>query len=276
MTYRDVRISLLTQHAKEQVLAPVLAERLGASVEVVHGFDTDSLGTFTRDIPRLESQQETALRKAKLAIELSGASCGLGSEGSFVPGPFGLGSWNVEVVAFVDAARGIEVFGRAHGAGRHVHGLARTMAEAHEMAVRVGFPEYGLVIRPNGPDDPRVRKGIRDALALDDAFHAALRESCDGAVFMESDLRAHQHPSRMAMIGRAGEDLAERLATMCPMCGLPGFGWTDVVPGLRCAACGLPTDDAVADVHACVRCACRQERPRGGEADPSHCSFCNP
>ena len=276
MIYRDARFALLTQHAKERVLVPILAERLGASVEVVHGFDTDSLGTFTRDVPRLASQRETALRKARLAIELSGALHGLGSEGSFVPGPFGLGSWNVEVVAFVDRVRGIDVVGKSHGPGLHVHGIARSLEELRDIARRAGFPGHGLVLRPDGPDDPRVRKGLRAWDALEAGFAAALAESSAQGVFVESDLRAHLHPSRMEMIAKAGADLADRLATACPACGLPGVGWVESLDGLPCAACGSPTGEARADVHACVRCPFREERQRPGEADPSHCGYCNP
>lgn len=273
--YENERIMLLTQHGKERVLAPILLERLGARLELVGGFDTDALGTFTREIPRTSSQIETARRKASVALELSGGRIGLGSEGSFGPGPFGLGSWNVEIVVLLDAARGIEVVGKAHGPGLHAHGVVRSGDELRDFAQRAGFPDHGLTIRPQGPEGVPLRKGIRDWGALDAAFADAVRES-PGGVFAESDLRAHHHPSRMAMIGLAGRDLADRLATACAACGLPGFGLVESLPGLPCAACGLPTDHARADLYGCVRCAFREERPRAGEADPSHCGHCNP
>lgn len=50
--YAGKRVALLTQHGKQQVLVPVLESALGCRVEHVMGYDTDRLGTFTRDITR--------------------------------------------------------------------------------------------------------------------------------------------------------------------------------------------------------------------------------
>ena len=47
--YADQKIALLTQHGKERVIAPTLEPHLGCEVPLVTGFDTDQLGTFTRD-----------------------------------------------------------------------------------------------------------------------------------------------------------------------------------------------------------------------------------
>ena len=134
------------------------------------------------------------------------------------------------------------------------------------------------MLRPDGPDDPRAEKGIRTARGLEAAFDAARRASASGAAFVESDLRAHQHPTRMALVAKAGADLVARLSTPCPSCGVPGFGWSHSVPGLPCSACGTATEEPAADVHACVRCDRREERPRDGAAaaDPARCPWCNP
>ena len=64
--YSGRRIALLTQHDKERVIAPVLDAALGCRVEWVNGFDTDLIGTFTRDIPRIGTQVEAARRKARI------------------------------------------------------------------------------------------------------------------------------------------------------------------------------------------------------------------
>lgn len=277
--YAGARVALLTQHGKERALAPLFAEELGARLEVVAGFDTDALGTFTRETPRAGTQLEAARRKAEIAIERSGAAIGLGSEGAFVPGPFGLGSWNIEVLVLIDQSRGIEVVGRAHAAGLHAYGAVSTPAELESFAARAGFPEHALVVRPNDEHDDRVRKGLRDRAALASAFAEALRESSGGVVFIESDLRAHMHPTRMSTIGAAGRDLVARLRRRCPACGTPGFGIVGKVPGLPCGDCGAPTREAVADDFGCVRCAHREERPipdRPDAASPAVCDYCNP
>ena len=60
--YRGQSIALLTQHGKERVIAPALEPALGCHVQLVTGYDTDQLGTFTRDKPRPGSQLEAARR----------------------------------------------------------------------------------------------------------------------------------------------------------------------------------------------------------------------
>jgi len=119
--YGGERFSLLTQHGKERIMAPLFAESLGAELELATGFDTDSLGTFTRDIARQGDQLEAARKKAEKGMDLVGVTCGVASEGAFGPGPFGFFSWNVELVVMVDRVRGIEIVGCAQGAAHHLH-----------------------------------------------------------------------------------------------------------------------------------------------------------
>ena len=271
------RIALLTRHGKEQVLAPLLASATGARVEVVGDVDTDALGTFTREVPRAGSQLDAARRKAALAVARSCARFGLGSEGAFTPAPFGLGSQNVELVLLSDPGAPLEIVGRAQAPGLHQHGVVSSLAELTELARRAGFPGHGLVVRPDGAEDPRMRKGLRSWPELERAFEDARREAATGAVFVENDLRAHQHPTRLAVIARAGRDLVERLARRCPACDSPGFGRLAPVPGLPCRDCGAPTGEALATELGCPRCAHRERQPHGAAtAAPAHCDHCNP
>ena len=95
--YSGRGVALLTQHGKERMIAPVLESALGCRVERVTGYDTDQLGTFTRDVPRAGTQIEAARKKARIGMELSGLSLGLASEGSFGPDPMGgcfPGTWS--------------------------------------------------------------------------------------------------------------------------------------------------------------------------------------
>ena len=50
--YTGARCVLLTQHGKLEAVAAPFEARLAARVEVIDTFDTDTLGTVTRDIPR--------------------------------------------------------------------------------------------------------------------------------------------------------------------------------------------------------------------------------
>lgn len=277
--YAGRRIALLTQHGKERVIAPLLDAALGCRVVRVSGYDTDQLGTFSRDIPRAGSQREAARKKARIGMERAGLPLGLASEGAFGPDPMlGALPWNVELLLFIDAERGIEVSGIAQQATRFAHLLTDDWHAAVAFAEQAGFPEHHLVLRPQGQDDPRISKGIATWPALEAAFLRARGAAENGQVFLEHDLRAHAHPTRMAAIRLAAADLAARLNSLCPVCGTPGYWVVERITGLPCADCGAPTREIRADVYGCLKCAQRATRPRTGVAlaDPARCDYCNP
>lgn len=273
------RVALLTQHGKEALLGPPLQALLGCSVERVDGFDTDTLGTFTRDVERAGTQLEAARRKARIGMALAGLPLGLASEGAFGPDPFtGFLHWDIELVIWIDDERGLEVVGMAQGPARSAHATVRDWAELEAFAARAGFPGHQLVIRPEHADHPHVVKGLADRDALRRAFDEARVRAANGLVFVENDLRAHTNPTRQALIRQAGLDLARRLASDCPACGQPGFWIGAQVPGLPCARCGLPTREPLRQRWSCAGCGHAEERPRPGpaQADPSRCDHCNP
>jgi hypothetical protein len=277
--YVGQRIALLTQHGKERVIAPTLEPVLGCRVVRVNGYDTDRLGTFTREIPRAGTQLEAARQKARIGMELSGLPLGLAREGSFGPDPFaGMFPWNVEFLIWVDDLHGLEVVGVAQGKANFAHLLARDWAAAEAFARQWGFPEHHLVVRPEGEDDPRIRKGISSWAELETLFTWALEQSPSGQVFLETDVRAHANPTRLDNIRLAAEDLASKLRSLCPECGAPGFWIVERVPGLPCEDCGAPTRETQADILGCVKCPHRVTRGRTDRnaADPGRCDYCNP
>ncbi len=277
--YRGQSIALLTQHGKAQVIAPVLEPALSCAVVTVTGFDTDQLGTFTRDTPRLGSQLAAARRKARIGMELSGLPVGLASEGSFGPDPWGgLFTWNVELLLLIDDRLGLEVVGMAQGPGRSGHAQTGQWSELEMFAQQQGFPAHQLVLRPEGPDDARMHKGVSDWTQLRQCFQACLAEAANGQVFAESDLRAHANPTRMNRIGDAARDLLARLQSRCPACDQPGYWLAERERGLPCADCGAPTHDHRAEVWLCPACKHRAVIPRQDRtgAEPRHCPHCNP
>lgn len=278
-SYAGRRLALLTRHGKERAIAPVLERRLGCRIERVEGFDTDQLGTFTREIPRAGTQLEAARKKARIGMELAGLPLGLASEGAFGPDPMvGMIPWNVEFLIFLDDEQGLEVAGMAQGKASHAHRLVTDRAAAAAFAREAGFPEHHLVVRPESENDPRLRKGIDAWPEFEAAFSWALARTASGQVFLETDLRAHANPMRMDMIRLAAENLAARLESLCPACGAPGFWLLERVPGLPCGECGAPTRETRAEVHGCLKCDCRvtHERTAPPYADPGRCDYCNP
>ncbi len=277
--YAGQRAALATKHGKLACIAPSLAQT-GLTVEAV-AVDTDTLGTFTGEIPRTAPPLGTAVAKARLGMAETGNPIGLASEGSIGPHP--MVPWIIvdrEIVVLVDDRRGIVVAGVAASADtttieRTVHpgdDLARLVASAD-------LPQHAVIVVPNvGPPHP-VRKGLRRASEIAAAVTVCAASSADGAAQVQTDLRAHVCPSRRSVIRDAAEDLATRLLTNCASCGSPGVGKTDVVVGLPCGWCGGEVEVVRAEIHSCPACAHREERPVvpvDTTADPGRCPRCNP
>lgn len=277
--YAGEEIAFLTQHGKEKLIAAMLEYTFRCRVRHVDGFDTDHLGTFTREIPRHGTQIETAVRKARIGMELAGCRVGLASEGAFGPDPAtGMMPWDVEMVVLVDDDRELQVAGMAQGPARMGHATAGDADDLLEFARSCDFPNHALVIRSEGVPEAPVRKGLKDRWSLLDAFNEAAGDSPSGQVLCEVDLRAHCNPTRQVIIRKAAENLLERLFSPCPRCGSPGYWLDDIRTGLPCAWCRNPTHEVIADIWACPGCGHQQEteRPHAEFADPGHCDACNP
>ncbi|MEY2333854.1 DUF6671 family protein [Acidithiobacillus ferrianus] len=277
-TYKGSRVALLTQHGKEKVVAPLLAAAIGCDVVLVTDFDTDQLGTFTRDILRAGTQIEAARKKARIGMELAHLPLGLASEGSFGPDPFtGMFPLNVEMLVWIDDTLEVEVVGMASGKTNFSHLLTTDWEQAEVFARATGFPGHGIVVRPRHADDSRIRKGIATWESLREAFLWACDEADNGCAFLETDVRAHMNPMRMEVIASATRDLARKLCTPCPVCNTPGFQIVERVSGLPCEDCGAPTREARADIHRCARCGHQVALERPEKTAPAgHCDWCNP
>jgi hypothetical protein len=279
--YADQAVALATRHGKQQVLGPPFTVELGATV-VLADVDTDALGTFTGERPRVGTAEAVCAQKARLGMACLGLPLGLASEGSFGPHPeipfLALG---IEVLVFLDARRGLEVTERL--VAERTNFGHREVATADELApwlAVVDFPRHALIVQPLGaPDAAAIHKGLRDEQQLRAAVRQAAAASPHGKALVATDMRAHCNPTRMASIATAGQRLARRLATPCPVCRAPGFGRVDVVPGLPCALCGEPTRLVAGEVFGCAGCPHREQRPRADgrtAADPGSCDHCNP
>ncbi|WP_395382432.1 DUF6671 family protein [Mesorhizobium sp. UC22_110] len=144
-----------------------------------------------------------------------------------------------------------------------------------------GSPDHAVIVRPHEPDDDSVliHKGLRTDEALESALATSAPRSRDGRALVQTDMRAHMNPTRMANIGSLARALCDRLATPCPACGAPGYGQIDVETGLPCEWCGAPSIMVRHQIFGCVACEFREKRPRPDgrtHADPGHCPECNP
>jgi hypothetical protein len=277
--YAGLKASLLTQHGKESIICPQLFDSNGLEVIHVSDYDTDKLGSFTRDIPRYGSQLDAARKKARVGMELSGLKLGIASEGAFDNDPYtGMLPWNYELVLLIDDIRNIEIIGFFGGQAQSASHLVSSWDELTALLSEAQFTTHQLVIRPDDEYHPECRKGIKDLKSLKEAFEWATSLSKKGNVFVENDLRAHTNPTRMANILKATQDLSRKMNSLCPECESPGFSVTERKKGLLCACCEAPTNLPVANIWSCVKCDYKKEEliPNQTKADPSKCHYCNP
>jgi len=277
--YQGAQIALLTKHGKERVIAPILGKQCGAIVEHTDQFDTDQLGTFTGEVPRLMSQREAAREKAVLATKLTGLKVGLGSEGSSAVDPYiGLTPWHYEIIVLIDLNLSLAIEGFATGAAIAAPQCTGEWQVALKFASLAGFPSHLLVVRPFGEPAHLMRKGIGASSALEAAFYWACRSSAAQMATIENDMRAHCNPTRMGVIEKASLDLSAKINQRCPRCRVPGFSDFEKIAGLRCRDCGLPTRLPIAIKKRCG--VCQHEVTNSIHtptfADPVRCDFCNP
>ena len=277
--YNGLKASLLTQHGKESVICPELLSTNGLEVIHVKGYDTDKLGTFTRDIPRYGSQLDAARKKAKIGMELSGTQFGIASEGAFANDPYmGLLPWNYELVLLIDDIRKLEVIGFYGGEAQSASKQVSSWDELTAFLPEAQFPSHQLAIRPDDEYHLECRKGINSIESLREAYDWATNLSKKGNVFVENDLRAHTNPTRMANILKATQDLAKKMSNLCPKCESPGFSICETKKGLPCSHCEAPTNLPIANIWSCVKCGYKNEVAIANQnhADPSRCHYCNP
>ena len=277
--YQGHKVAFLTQHGKQNLIQASLETALGCEILHTDCYDTDLLGTFTRDVDRPGSQFEAARRKAKIGMELTGTKVGIASEGAFGPDPFtGFISWDTEILLWVDQRQGIEVTGIAHGPAQSMHSEVKTLEKLKSFAIEAKFPEHHLVLRPDHQDHPKIYKNIGDEQSLLKAFNSAKMKSSKGVVFVENDLRAFSNPTRQEIIRKAANDLIQKLLSACPKCSVPGFWRTKNISGMLCSFCHGQTRLPVAEIWRCQVCTYEDKREinSGQFADPSKCDFCNP
>lgn len=275
--YAGLTAVMATKHHKVPLVAPALLSGVGMTVRQAQ-VDTDVLGTFSGEVERPGSPWVTASAKARLGLDTAGGRLGLASEGSIGPHPEV--PWVVvatELVVLVDAEMDIVVAG--HDVGwdlRTVNAEVAPGEPLEQVLIDGDAPRHAFIVRPAGAPPTVVGKGLRTTAELERWIARAARASPKGRAIVETDLRAHQCPSRRPAIERAAHRLAQRLASYCPACDAPGWGVTDSIPGALCSACSTPTHRPLAHVWTCVRCDTTEHRTTGSPAEPAQCPWCNP
>ncbi|QOI96590.1 MAG: hypothetical protein HRU69_03400 [Flammeovirgaceae bacterium] len=270
---------IATKHQKEAVIEPVLAKELNVTCKKISGFDTDAFGTFCGTVARTKTPLETARLKANEGARCVNARYVISSEGSFGPHPlYPMIACDVELLLLLDRAEGHEWHVTRSSVNTNF-GSQQVENENQLVAFArlAQFPGHGLMLRTKSEINNTIVKGISTWAQLKLTYRRL--KSTGENIFVETDMRAMFNPTRMRLIGHAARDLASLLLRACPACSFPGFGVTDMIPGLACRQCGLATRSVKSHIYTCQSCGFLQEDkfPYGKQnEEPLYCFFCNP
>lgn len=270
MSIVEQQVAILTKHEKQHCVASVLETAFNTQIIHTDKFDTDKLGTFDHKIPRKLRADESALKKAYMACELTQCNQGLGSEGSF-NSHFGLSLLDQELIAFVDIERQIEIIAIAEKP------MPFNLIEADTVSDLSTKLSTNPVINSNAQrwmvwSNNGWEKGITKEELLNGKYQFPLK--------IEPDLRAMFCPERMKVIKLATENLVERLKATCPKCDTPNFVKKhnkNKPDYLLCEVCLQPTNQLKPPVLSCDKCGFQEQKddaPMVGSA--FYCNYCNP
>lgn len=276
--FKNRTLFIATKHKKEEVLAPLLTNRLGVIVKVAT-IDTDLFGTFSGEIIRQKTALETLKDKCYEAIKLQNIDLVVASEGSFGPHPsLGFIPCNEEYLMLVDIKNNLEIVVKEFSIETNfATAVVNTQEELIEFADKVNFPRHKVILRKSLTDFTFIKKDIESFHILISQFNEI--KAHQGFAYVETDMRAMNNPSRMKVIEKAGLKLIDKLFKSCPSCNTIGYDVTRFEGGLPCSWCGLPTNSIMYSISSCLNCNFTEKNifPNGKKnEDPQYCSFCNP
>jgi hypothetical protein len=282
--YYKKTFAFATMHEKEKAIQDLLYKKFQAQV-IVPSINTDELGTFCGRIPRQESPFETAKKKARRALEVTGLPLALASEGSFVTGPFGFGIVNHELMVLIDTQKDVAIQEKLVSYKTNYARTEIKWADVEgprfkQFLKNCQFGTHALMVYTISHESNSIIKGITQQKNLIEAIKSVIKKSGCDTVIVETDMRAHLNPTRMQNIKELSKKMVLRLANLCTHCNTPGFGCTEFVAGLPCELCDAPTDGIKQEIHSCAKCGYTQlslpaDNPRYF-ANPAECSICNP
>ncbi len=277
--FQNRKLIIATKHQKESVIAPLLETQLGVQCFTDPSFDTDTLGTFSGEVERINTPLETARLKCLKVMERNHCDLGVASEGSFGPHPtMYFASADDELLIFIDQKNNLEIVVRELSMDTNFNGkIIHNEKELLEFAQLVKFPSHALILKKSKSDTEGMLKGISSLPELQRTYEFMYQNY--STVYAETDMRAMLNPSRMRVIELAAKKLVDKIQSLCPNCKTPGFGVTDLKKGLPCDLCGSPTQSTLSLIYSCTNCNYSKEvfYPNSKKTeDPMYCDFCNP
>ena len=277
MNYTDKLVLLASKHNKEQAIAPVFRRTLACKL-CVEDIDTDQFGTFTGEVPRKLSAYETCILKARYAAHEKKYALSVASEGSFGPHPSNPFIPHAhEIMVFLDLEQDWIIGEQLLTPNTNYKMMTINRDTDLEPFLKSAlFPSHALTLQ--SPDRLDViEKGINTPHQLQASLSDGFKKYNE--LFIATDMRAMMNPTRMQTLAELAEKLAIRIKSLCPSCGIPGFGFKSVSGHLPCSRCRDDTTMYRYEEWGCIQCNYQEQRPRKDHlivADPTYCNYCNP
>ncbi len=277
--FKGRTLIIATMHGKESIVAPILKRELGVKSVTLKDFNTEVFGTFSGEIERKETPGVTLKAKALAALADSNETLVFASEGSFGPHPsYFFIPANEEMVILLDKQNDLEIMGRYFTENTNFNSREiYTMQDLEEFASLSGFPEHGIILKST--NSVREKEVWKDFMTLEDLITRAGQLFEKGQkIWAETDMRAMNNPTRMIAIEQAVINLVQNIKSLCPTCNTPGFVVDNVIRGLPCGTCTLPTKSIKTYIYFCKKCKYSIDKFKEGNSveDPMYCDFCNP
>lgn len=272
--YVGISVQIPTKHHKGAAIQQGFAEVLDISCEEV-AVDTDLLGTFAGEIERTDTPFNTALKKIELLPDAPYLIASEGSIGNDPDMPFFIS--DVEMLLFKDRAADLLIAQAYKSFDIKTARIELKPGDSYdEFLSKADFPRHSLIAKSPQLELQKPIKGIKEKGELARAISTVFKNS--ETVILESDLRAHHSPSRMANIQIAANKLALRIATLCPACATPGFGLKEYARGVICVECKRANSEAISqEILGCIRCEWEElGKIINKEITPDKCIWCNP
>lgn len=276
--FKNRQLVIATMHGKEKVIAPLL-QQLGVEIILPQNLNTDSLGTFTGEIERINDPLETAKQKCMQAMQATGCTLAIANEGSFGPHPqYYFLPADEEILVLLDTENNLEI--KTSFISTETNFAAKACfnkQEVNDFAKQVLFPSHALIVKPSETTFTPIHKGITSEEDLKKYCTKILQSHSQ--VFVQTDMRAMHNPSRMKVIEQATQQLLTIINSLCPNCQAPGFTVTKTIKGLPCSFCGTPSNYTLYHIYTCNKCSYMEEKkfPNGKESiNPMYCQICNP
>lgn len=277
--FKGRKAVIATKHKKEEVIAPILENELGLICVTIKELDTDKFGTFSGEIERVGDPVTILRKKCLMAIETSGINVSVANEGSFGSHPtIFFARADDELIMLLDKENDIEIIERELSLETNFDGTEiKSVDELLAFADKIGFPSHGIILKKAKENFTGI---IKESRTIDELIiNYEILKNTDGSAYAETDMRAMYNPSRMRTIAKATEKLVQKIKSLCPECGTPGFGVVETENGLPCSMCSVPTRSTLKHIYRCQKCTFQMDKKYPFDKqveDPQYCDFCNP